>query len=351
MLFSRYEQAILKDGERKVGNDQKKDSRRFHIIQKVLSPPQPKQKKEKRQRPKGYTARRTGAAAFWLLFGFMFLTVNVTLFSKSNEDSRPKATAVEQTENLAIKPEAIQFAESFTAHYFNWGSSEEKKKAREEKLKLFLAAGLDPQAGLNMQKVTWNAAHKGSTIKKVEDLGNNKALITFYVNTELFRETEEDEPETKSLSKYFVVPVAYDGQSYGVYELPKFTHMDEQTTIKAEEQTGLQKASTSPDTTAVRKFLDTFFKSYTEDSTDQLAYILEEGSDITGLNQSMTFLKVASADIYETDKDKEFVVNSKVIMQDPESEMQFYTDYELTVKKEGERFVVSSMNEGEENKQ
>lgn len=325
---------------------------RMGMIKKALSPPQLKKQKQNPQRPRGYMARKTGAAAFWVLFGFMFLTVTVTLFSKSDESKTPEAIAMEEVENLSVKPEAIQFAQSFTAHYFNWGSGEEKKKAREEKLNYFLAEGLDPQAGLNMKKVTWNSAHKRSTLKKVEDLGNNKSLVTFYTTAELSREVDgEDQPETKTLSKYFVVPVVYDGTSYGVYELPKFTHIDEQTTVKADKQTGLQKTASSPETSKVRTFLETFFTSYTEDSTDKLAYILEDGSRITGLNKSMTFVKVASADIYEGQNTGEYIVQSEVVMQDPESDMQFHTDYELAVKKDGERFIVSSINESEGNEQ
>ncbi|WP_046176721.1 conjugal transfer protein [Domibacillus indicus] len=329
----------------------KRISRRVDMLKKMLSPPQAVRKKEKQSRPKGYMARRAGAAAFWVLFSFMFLTVAVTLFSKTEKPYTPKATTVEAVENPAVKPEAVQFAKSFTTHYFNWGNSEEEKKKRQEKLKAFLAEGLDPQAGLNMEKVTWNSVYKSSAVKQVKERGSNKSLITFYVSAEFSRETkDEDEPETKNVSKYFVVPVAYDGHSYGVYELPKFTYMKEQTTVKAEE-TGLQKASSSPETSAVRRFLDTFFKSYTEDSTDKLAYILEDGTRIAGLNKSMTFVKVASADIYEGKKKGEYSVQSEVIMQDPESDMQFHTDYELAVKKEGGRFVVSAMNESEGDEQ
>lgn len=329
-----------------------KRNSRLSMVKKVLGPPQPQKMKQKPQRPRGYMARKTGAAAFWVLFSFMFFVVAVTLFSKTNDDPSPQATRVEEVENPSVKPEAVQFAQSFTAHYFNWGSGEEKKKKREEKLAAFLAEGLDPQAGLNMDKVTWNSAHKGSTLKKVEDLGNNKSLVTFYVTAELSREVDEEgEPETKSISKYFVVPVAYNGTSYGIYELPKFTHIEEQTTVKADQQTGLQKAASSLETSKVRTFLDTFFTSYTEDSTDKLAYILEDGSRIAGLNKSMIFVKVASADIYEGPKTGEYIVQSEVVMKDPESDMQFHTDYELAVKKDGERFVVSSINESEGNVQ
>lgn len=61
-----------------------------------------------------------------------------------------------------------------------------------------------------------------------------------------------------------------------VYELPRFTHMEEKPTLKANKANSLQKVASSPETYAVRNFLDTFFKSYTEDSTDKLAYILIE---------------------------------------------------------------------------
>lgn len=193
---------------------------------------------------------------------------------------------------------------------------------------------------------------KGSTVKQVEERISDKSVITFYVRTEVSRETsDEDEPEIKTIAKYFVVPVAYDGQSYGVYELPKFTHMEEKTTLKADQANGLQKVASPPKTSAFCNFLDTFFKSYTEDSTDKPAYILEEGRHAAGLNKFMFFVKVASADIYERQRIGEYIVQSEVIMQDPESDMQFHADYQLSIKKDGGQFVVSAMNESEGNKQ
>lgn len=319
-------------------------SGKWSRLKKMLSPPQAKVKKEKRSRPRGYGARKAGVSLFWLLFGFMFLTVAVTLFSEEENDSAPKATAVETGENPSVKPEAVEFAESFTSHYFNWGSSEEKQKEREANLQPFLAKGLDPQAGLSTEKVTWNSTYENAKVKKVDDLGENKALITFQVQAELSRGSEE-ERETEALSKYFVVPVKYDGQSYGIYELPKFTNMNEKTTVEAEKEEKLNKAASSPDTTAVKTFLTTFFKSYAEDAPEQLAYLVEEGREISGLNDSMTFVKVGSADIYESEDG--YIVQSQVTLEDPLSKMQFHTDYELSVQKEGERFVVSSINEKE----
>lgn len=327
------------------------------MISKIISSHR-KKKENISVRPKSYVARKLGAATFWVLFFFMFLVVTLTMISNASKADEKGSVQVEERVNESTKPEAIQFAESFIEQYFTWSTDTEVKNKRSEKLNQFLAKGLDIHGGLEIDSVTWNSRYIGSKVKKVEEMGGNQAFITFYVDIELSKaikqETKVEDKEkveeakteilTKNIGKYFVVPVAYDGKTYGVYELPKFTFIDEQTTLVAEKPAGLKTLNDSKEAQNIREFLNTFFVSFAEDSEDKLVYILEDPNYKNGLNQTMEFVEVTNSEVYEGGKENQFSVTCDVILSDPESEVQFKTNYKLTIRKDGDRFIVSSLD-------
>jgi len=303
------------------------------MIRKWLQPHPPK--REKPPRPRGYIARRIGVVIFWVSYGFMFLVVTVTVTTPPAEGiDRPQV--VQQEVNPATKPEAIDFARSFAAQYFTW--EREKKEEREKRLKWYLAEGLDPYGGLEMENLASDSRYLGSSVKRVEEKGKNRAYITLSVIYEI-KGGVSGEGTGK---QYVTIPVEYNGTSYGVYELPKFTFIDEQTTVKSEETKKNLKQAESGTARNIRLFLDTFFSSYAEDPRDKLAYILEDKKHLNGLNQSMWFVEVRRADVYEEAKNQ-YVVVCEVVFQDPTSGARFATNYDLVVEQKDQRYVVRSM--------
>lgn len=326
--------------EQKKERRKKKREQRKMIFRKWLQPHQPK--REKPPRPRGYTARRIGVVIFWMAFGFMFLVVTVTI-TAPKKSQEPREAVVQQQVNPATKPEAVHFAQNFVAQYLTWERGE--KEDREKRLKWYLAEGLDPHGGLDMEGLTRDSRYLGSTVKKIEEKGRNKAYITLYVNFELTGETaakKKKKPETESASQYVVVPIAYNG-TYGVYELPKFTFIDEKTTLKAEEPKKDLRQAKSEESKNIRNFLDTFFSSYAQDSKDKLAYILKDQDHLNGLNQSMRFVEVHHSDVYEGEDESQYVVVCEVVFEEPASGAQFTTRYELIVEQKEKNYVVKSM--------
>lgn len=329
--------------EQKKERRQKKREQRKMIFRKWLQPNQPHRKKP--PRPRGYIARRTGVVIFWVAFGFMFLVVVVTITAPSTQGNEPEKEVVQEQENPATKPEAVHFAQNFVAQYLTWERG--AKEDREKRLQWYLAEGLDSHGGLNMENLTYDSRYLGSTVKKVEEKGRDKAYITLHVSYELSGEVDKKEGKktnkTEQSSQYVVVPVAYNG-TYGVYELPKFTFIDEKTTVKAKELKKDLRQAKSKEGENIRNFLDTFFSSFADDPKDKLGYILEDPDHLNGLNHAMRFVEVRHSDVYEGEAMDQYVVVCEVVFEDPSSAAQFTTSYELVVEQKEKHFVVKSIN-------
>lgn len=311
-----------------------------------------KRAKNSSVKPKGFFARQFGVYTFWILFGFMFLTVIVTVFNGKSDEANADKPSVTVEKNYATSPEAIQFARNFTKEYFTWVVSDEGRNNRKTVMTKYLAEGLDEYAGLKFDGLQWNSKFLNAEIKKVEEKGKNLAHITFLVSFELSKGKE-----VKQASKYFVVPVAYDGKTFGVYELPKFTYVFEDTTLK---QVVTQKLKTVnvQDSNKISEFLPTFFKSFAQDSKDKLNYILSDETVTDGLNNSMIFQKINSSDVYrkneksekniiddKNENNDEFIVFTEVVFVEPQTKIPFTTNYQLTVKKEKDgRFIVTGID-------
>lgn len=300
-------------------------------------------KNNKLPRPKGHTARKAGAITFWVLFSFMILVVFVNLLS-SPVNSTATANDKKQA-NLATTPEAVQFAEDFTASYFTWNSGDKAKEEHANKLARFIGVGLDPNAGLKLEKNNWNSKFRGLKIKRIIEKGKNKAEITFLVYSEL---TKSNDSDAKNIAKYFVVPISYEENTFGIYSLPRFTYIDEETKVKAEnpnQSAGINKMPNTMETENIRLFLETFFTTFTEDTPEKIAYMLEDKKHARGLNKSMKFVEVKNSDIYEGATPDRFIVYSEVIMSEPQTGMEFLSTYNFILKKENNRYIVTALND------
>jgi hypothetical protein len=294
-------------------------------------------------RPRGFIARKAGVVTFWLLFGFMLLVVFVNIFDNSDEVEADQEITVKT--NKAMSQEAAQFAIDFSYYYFTWINTSEGIKQRQEALSNYLGNNLNEHAGLEIENLSWNSNFITAVIEDTEEKGNDISHITLKVKYKLYQFQEDGVTikEEKEIIKYFVVPVAYDGKSFGVYQLPKFAHVQEKTTLDKVTYLNLKRAE-GQETVEVKQFLTTFFRSYAEDSQEQLNYLLTKDNLIQGLNNTMLFDKVKSVETFMADGNKEFVVFMEVTFIDPDTGVSFDTNYQLTVVQKNGKYVVSGMD-------
>lgn len=317
-------------------------------------------RKQKVERPRGYLPRLLGRVAFWVMFIFMFGVVLLTITAPDSSSAEP---AYEQQieENEATSQAAVQYALDFSRDYFNWSLEDGGLDEREERLSRYLASGLDPQAGLQTTGLNWNSTTGSVKLIDIVEKSDQTAHITVQVQTELQRTYTEEETriekndddeeeevveevertEQQSLNKYFVVPVAYENGSFGVYELPQFTSVDRQTTIEASGPEGL--SNYDGDESTIQEFLDTFFSSYAEDDTDRLSYMMTDNADIAGLTGSMIYQELSNVNVQQNE-DGEIIAFADVSMSEPETNIAFNSRYSVVIKEQDGRQMVQELN-------
>ena len=286
--------------------------------------------------PKGYRARRIGVYAFWSIFVGMFLFLGLLLLSNGSDDSDKKEDILY---DKVASQEATVFAQNFIRAYFQWERTDEGIVARQQALAPYLVKGVDVNAGLVTKGIQWNSTYVSSQIRDVAIIEPGIGQITFQVKSKLSNGTEE-----KVLEQFMVVPIAYDGESFGVYELPKYTDIANQTTVKAVTDKRLKTASTD-ETNEVKAFVETFFKTYVEGEYEQLRYLLVKDSDITGLNAKYTFKEMNEIEVLKNEAETGFIANVKVAIVNPETTVETLMSYQLSINKSEDKFVVKAMDD------
>lgn len=319
--------------------------KRFFFKLKKLSDYE-KEKKDARKfkndsvKPQGYMARKAGSMSFWAMFGFMFLVTMVTVFSNNSSRADINYEQIfDEMNNPSASAEAIQFAENFARHYYTWEISDEGRYDREIHLSRFLVDGIDSHAGVDVSKSEWNSTAKKAELREIDDRGNHIAHITVYVEQEL---SEASGDGRKTVDRYLIVPVAYDGHSYGVYELPKFTFINEETTVKRVINNRMRQVESNI-RNDVREFLHTFYSSFSQDPQEKLNYLLLTEDVTSGLQQSFIFDDIKQTEVFEGDNELEYIVFSEVDFTDPTTSIPFTTQYELRLVKREGRFMVADM--------
>jgi len=327
--------------------------RLYRILQKE------KPEKKKAYRPRGYRARKLGVWLFWILLVLILLVGNATL--NAVKSSKAVATPAEQviTLNPATTTTAVQYAQNFAKEYFTWKPDDKSLANRKERLLPYLAKGMDEQAGLQVNGLKTTSVLTKTEIKNIEEKGPKEAYVTLKVYqkvgipkeiTKTNKKTKQTKVvsvkyEPKEVTKFFVVPVGYY-ENFGIYDLPKFTYIDPQTTLELADRTkGMDEVQDSAAKENVRNFLDTFFDSYTQDSRDKLAYLLEDPEHPNGLNKRMKFVSVYSASIYQGNAPTNYIVHTTVMMEDPDTKDKYKTNYSLNVTQKDARYVVTKIDE------
>src|SRR5699024_9854987 len=208
-------------------------------------------KKQKKNRPRGYRARRFGAITFWVLFSFMFLFVFVTMFSSSSSGDEE---IIETKDTKVTSQEGVEFTKSFVLDLFNTVSKEDTEK-REERLEEYVTENVDINEVLKFGDDTSIDLKKDNIVlKDVEESENEKARhiykIKLTTSTKLSSEEIDriedakdkdkvidemlsndesileikDEEKVRDIDLYIVVPLAFN-KDFIVYDYPSYTYL------------------------------------------------------------------------------------------------------------------------------
>lgn len=291
-----------------------------------------------------YRGRFVGKCAFWVLFCWM-LIVSVTTVVKGKIEPEAKASTIPKQvtykENLATRPEAIEFARGFIKEYFTWQRGEEGQKKRAGRLKPYVAQTTDSQVGVDAGSLQWDSNFLYATILKVDETKEKEANVIFKVKYKLHRQKADNSgEEVKEVMQQVAVPVQTDGKAFVINGFPRIVKIDEKAQIKEEnKREELKKVAIKEE---ILEFLPTFFKSYTTSTPKELAYVLDN-PNVKGLEGAMKFEKVNIARVYAGKTKGTYEVETEVSLIDARSETKMKTVYTLVVKKDGKQFVVTDM--------
>ncbi|PHE65155.1 conjugal transfer protein, partial [Bacillus wiedmannii] len=102
------------------------------------------------------------------------LIVSITTVVKGKGDTQSKTSTipkeVTQKQNLAIRPEAIEFARGFAKECFTWQRGDEGKKKRSERLQPYIPKTFDPQVGLDFASIQWDSNFLYATVLMVDEV-------------------------------------------------------------------------------------------------------------------------------------------------------------------------------------
>lgn len=328
---------------------------------------------EKKSKPKGMGAKRLGMITFWLLFSFMFLVTMVTIIGNNNE---PVNNEISVEKNKLYENEGLEFARDFVYHFFTWKTDKHGEERRRETLKPYFLNDIDELGGI-IYDDEWESSidKRDIVLKDVQEINEKQARYIFKVKFTQRSKTDEKDTKinpdklsfkelikeerkmkvingykTKISEKYISVPVYYNENlnRFAVFDLPSFTYIKEDE-INLRLVNNLDELNIVTDQFVennVRAFLNTFFESYTKDGKDKLSYILEDERHQNGLNGTMLFSEVKEAQIYHADENNNrFIVNSKVLLEDPSTKFEYINKFLLVIKRVDQRYVVESLND------
>lgn len=293
-----------------------------------------------------YKGRLIGKCLFWGILAWMFFVSCTTVFKTMKADAKvtpqTETKQVMPKQNLATRPEAIEFARLFTKEYFTWKRGEEELKKRAERLKGYLSKDVDSQAGIETNALQWDSAFLYATILRVNETKEKEASVIFKVKYKLQRmKPDNSGEEVKEVMQQISIPIQTDGKAFVVKGLPQIVKVDEKANVKEKEseREEIKDVKTKKD---IQEFLPTFFKSYTTASQKELAYVLDNSS-IKGLEGAMKFDKVTYSKMYPGETKGSYEVQAEVVLMDAHSETKMKTIYTLFVKQDGKQFVVTDL--------
>lgn len=323
---------------------------------------------KKREYPKTVFRKKLIKGIFWTGFALVLFLSVVAIVRVENagkgaaaEEPEQKQGKLEDEMNLAAGEGGKTFAQNFASDYFNWGTSDEAKKKRVDRLARYLATGLDQQAGLDFEGIEWNSKLTTSQVWQIEETGDNSALVTLRIMHELNKVTPPDpkalekakkakkalpkpkEEKAGPYEKYFAVPVKTDGQSFVVHKTPYFVAAPKKPEIEADVNIDEEgKIHDSELQEKIMSFLSPFFKVYTTGTEEELSYYVK-GQGIESMKGIMTFKEVKSVIVKNGKKNSDYEVYTTVIFEENRSKAKVAYPYQMILTKEEDRWFVKKI--------
>ncbi|MDA8352552.1 MAG: conjugal transfer protein [Firmicutes bacterium] len=251
--------------------------------------------------------------------------------------SAEKASAGRSAEAEQIPPSAKTFAKNFTKEYLFW-TPEGGSDSRAERLKPFLAKGMDPQAGFSFNdNLKWSSYTRTQDIWTIDKQGKSYHA-TVYAETEMRK--GKDRKRVDRWMRFSFIPA---GESYRVTESPQLVAAPEGKETAPPEEEKEEESADSAVTASVERYLQIFFKDYTTGSPDEIGYHFRDKESDPGVVGILGFNEIKDVQVFE--EDQSYRVEVVVEMEDLASGAILTIPYEIHLTQEAGRWLVLNIEQ------
>ncbi|MBA4603775.1 conjugal transfer protein [Thermoactinomyces mirandus] len=294
--------------------------------------------------------RKIPRILFWLLIIYTALSTTAVLaiqFGLIQMPSRNLETAEQAPrESDRVMISELAFAEQFVREYLFWTQGNEDSRAA--RLKPFWKPNMDVQGGLDFKQVEWNSYARNVDAWSVKEREDQSGVIEVTVYAETILSHVKNSNEQKRVDRYLVVPIKKAGDSYLVAGFPRFIAppVAKMPAEQEEDRKDVQgEAVDSQTRLEVEQFMKSFWKVYTTGAPEEIAYFKKNSKSVSGLTGMMSFLEMDQLNVRQNQG--VYVAECNVLLEDLASGAKFTNHYLFKLVKEGGRWYVSSMEQGE----
>lgn len=295
--------------------------------------------------------RKIPRILFWLLIIYTALTATAVLaiqFGLIQLPPRNQETGEQPPrENGKMMISELAFAEQFVREYLFWTQGNEDSRAA--RLKPFWKPNMDVQGGLDFKQAEWNSYARNVDAWSAKEREDQPGVIEVTVYAETILSHVKNANEQKRVDRYLIVPVMRAGDSYLVAGFPRFVAppVAKIPAGQQEDKKDIQgKAVDQQTRLEVEQFMKSFWKVYTTGEPEEIAYFEKNNSKSTsGLTGMMSFQEM---DLQTVRHDQGvYMAECSVLLKDLASGAKFTNYYLFKLVKEGGRWYVLSMEQGE----
>ncbi|MBH0171520.1 conjugal transfer protein [Fictibacillus sp. 18YEL24] len=320
------------------------------------------------------TSRLNGRTAFTVVFWGVLLGVIFFSFQAwartgflNEKVNGYKDQASSQIESLnevgfANSPAGETYANQFVTTYINVSNDEKKREERSKALQDFLAEGLKVGELENLTAFQGKRVLKSASLYDVKNVSEDAASYVYRIEYELFNVVEKkeqvpvkskgkdgketvvkeermkkiDEPLGKK-EQMIVVRLGTDGNSFNVIEQPYYQAIPGKSRVAAVQDQTDQSQQNVKVKDEMKQFATQFFTSYTTNSVDEMAYLMEKPESLKDLYE---YKGLEDFVVYDGEQEGQYIVKTLVLLQEANTGLQTKHPFTLVVSKENNKFYV-----------
>jgi hypothetical protein len=332
---------------------------------------------ERRMKTNGFSKRRIFTVVFWiivlLVIYLAFVSFNRTTFL-NNKINAMKSETDKQLHSLhqggfVQSPAGDAYAQRFITSYINIPSNQTERDQRQERLSKFFAEDLNIHQIENLEDFQGKRVLTAASLYDVNPVKGttNQADYTYLVSYDMYKDKQAPAPVPSSSSAptpkveqpvkpspdstpkeekvggkmlLLTIRLGTDGKTFNVLEQPSFASSPERASLKAIENNLDHQPENKEKKDELKQFATQFFTSYSQNTEQEMAYLMSKPSSLKGLYQ---YIGITEFSVYDDKKKGHYILKALVEFQESETGVKIQQPYTLHVSKQNGRYFVNQL--------